>query len=167
MAADLIFTGGRIYTVLPDGRRMVPATAHGEAASTGDTSAGAGVGTADGPPATAVAVRGGRIVAVGSDDEIRDLAGRQTETVPLRGRALLPGFQDAHVHPAFAGITMLRCDLDGAGDLDSALARIRAYAGAHPDREWIDGSGWRMEWFDGGTPSRELLDPWSAAGPPT
>jgi len=75
MAADLIFTGGRIYTVLPDERRMVPATAHGEAASSEDNSDGAGIGTADGPPATAVAVRRGRIVAVGSDDEIRDLAG--------------------------------------------------------------------------------------------
>ena len=158
MAADLIFTGGRIYTVLPDERRMVPATGRGEAASSEDTSDGAGIGIVDGPPATAVAVRGGRIVAVGSDDEIRDLAGSQTETVPLGGRPLLPGFQDAHVHPAFAGITMLRCDLDGAEDLDGALARIRAYAQAHPDREWIDGSGWRMEWFPGGTPSRELLD---------
>jgi predicted amidohydrolase YtcJ len=158
MAADLIFTGGRIYTVLPDERRMVPATAHGEAASSEDTSDGAGIGTADGPPATAVAVRRGRIVAVGSDDEIRDLAGGKAETVPLGGRPLLPGFQDAHVHPVFAGITMLRCDLDGAEDLDGALARIRAYAQAHPDREWIDGSGWRMEWFPGGTPSRELLD---------
>jgi predicted amidohydrolase YtcJ len=158
MAADLIFTGGRIYTVLPDGRRMVPATAHGEAASNEDTSDGAGVGIADGPPATAVAVRGGRIIAVGTDDEIRDLAGSQAETVPLGGRPLLPGFQDAHVHPAFAGITMLRCDLDGAEDTDAALARIRAYASAQPDREWIDGSGWRMEWFDGGTPSREVLD---------
>jgi hypothetical protein len=158
MAADLIFTGGRIYTVLPDERRMVPATGRGEAASSDDTSDGAGIGAEDGPPATAVAVRGGRIVAVGSDDEIRDLAGSQAETVSLGGRPLLPGFQDAHVHPAFAGITMLRCDLDGAEDLDGALARIRAYAQAHPDREWIDGSGWRMEWFPGGTPSRELLD---------
>jgi len=158
MAADLIFIGGRIYTVLPDGRRMVPATAGGEAASTEDTSSGAGVGIADGPPATAVAVQGARIVAVGTDDEIRDLAGAQAEIVHLGGRPLLPGFQDAHVHPAFAGITMLRCDLDGAKDLAGALDRIRAYAAAQPDREWIDGSGWRMEWFPGGTPSRELLD---------
>ena len=158
MAADLIFTGGRIYTVLPDGRRMIPATAHGEAASSDDTSDGAGIATADGPLATAVAVRGGRIVAVGTDDEIRDLAGGRAQTVPLDGRPLLPGFQDAHVHPAFAGITMLRCDLDGAGDLAGALDRIRAYAAAQPDREWIDGSGWRMEWFPGGTPSREQLD---------
>ena len=124
MAADLIFTGGRIYTVLPDGRRMVPATASGEAASSEDTSSGAGIGTEDGPPATAVAVHGGRIVAVGTDDEIRDLAGGPAETVHLDGRPLLPGFQDAHVHPAFAGITMLRCDLDGAEDLAVALDRI-------------------------------------------
>ena len=62
------------------------------------------------------------------------------------------------MHPAFAGITMLRCDLDGAEDLAGALDRIRAYAAAQPDREWVDGSGWRMEWFPGGTPSRELLD---------
>ena len=158
MAADLIFTGGRIYTVLPDGRRMVPATAGGEAASSEDTSSGAGIGIADGPPATAVAVHGGRIIAVGTDDEIRDLAGSQAETVPLGGRPLLPGFQDAHVHPAFAGITMLRCDTGGAGDLAGALDRIRDYAAAQPDREWVDGSGWRMEWFPGGTPSRELLD---------
>ena len=57
MAADLIFTGGRIYTVLPDERRMVPATARGEAASSEDTSDGAGIGAEDGPPATAVAVQ--------------------------------------------------------------------------------------------------------------
>ena len=62
------------------------------------------------------------------------------------------------MHPAFAGITMLRCDLDGAEDLAGALDRIRAYAAAQPDREWVNGSGWRMEWFPGGTPSRELLD---------
>ena len=63
------------------------------------------------------------------------------------------------MHPAFAGITMLRCDLDGAEDLAGALARITGLRQARiRDREWIDGSGWRMEWFPGGTPSRELLD---------
>ena len=116
----------------------------------------------DGAPADAVAVRDGRIVAVGGAREIRDLAGPRTEVVGLRGRALLPGFQDAHVHPAFAGVTMLRCDLTDAADLTEALARIAGYARAHPDQEWISGSGWRMEWFAGGTPPRELLD--TAAG---
>jgi len=138
--ADLVFTGGQVYTV-PDGRReMVRAAADG------------------GQPATAVAVRGGRIAAVGTDDEITGLAGGRTVRVGLRGRPLLPGFQDAHVHPVFAGLTMLRCDLAGAADQADALRRVRAYADAHPDQEWISGSGWCMEWFPGGTPAKELLD---------
>src|SRR3984957_12936652 len=149
MQQNRFSTAGGVSTLLPHRAPRGPAPPPRD---------GADIGTADGPPATAVAVRRGRIVAVGSDDEIRDLAGGKAETVPLGGRPLLPGFQDAHVHPVFAGITMQRCDLDGAEDLDGALARIRAYAQAHPDREWIDGSGWRMEWFPGGTPSRELLD---------
>jgi predicted amidohydrolase YtcJ len=138
--ADVVFTGGAVYTAAPDGRRLVPA--------------------GSGPPASAVAVRGDRIVAVGAaaDRDLTDLIGSRTEVVDLRGRALLPGFQDAHVHPAFAGVTMIGCNLIGAATLDEALARISSYAAQHPDKEWIAGSGWRMEWFDRGTPSRELLD---------
>ncbi len=138
--ADVVFTGGTVYTTDPAGRRVVPA--------------------GSGPPASAVAVRGDRIVAVGdaADVGITDLIGSRTEVVDLRGRALLPGFQDAHVHPAFAGVTMIGCSLIGAASLDEALARISAYADQHPDQEWIAGSGWRMEWFDHGTPDRELLD---------
>ncbi len=138
--ADLIFTGGPVYTVPEDGQEMTRAQAD------------------NGWPATAAAVRDGRIVAIGTDTELAGLAGDRTTVIELRGRPLLPGFQDAHVHPVFAGLTMLRCDLDGATDADDALHRIRAYAAANPEREWIDGSGWRMEWFPGGTPSRALLD---------
>ncbi len=92
------------------------------------------------------------------DRDIQDLIGPATEVVDLRGRALLPGFQDAHVHPAFAGITMIGCNLMGAASLAEALDRIASYARQHPDREWIAGSGWRMEWFAGGTPDRQTLD---------
>jgi predicted amidohydrolase YtcJ len=136
--ADVIFTGGPVYTPDPSGRRLVPA----------------------GPPPQAVAVRGDRIIAVGdpADRGLADLAGPRTEVVDLRGRALLPGFQDAHVHPAWAGVTMNGCNLIGTATLDEALARIRAYVASHADREWIAGSGWRMDWFSRGTPSRELLD---------
>src|SRR5882724_5555329 len=92
--AELIFTGGPVYTVDPSGRRMVPAA------------------DPAGRPATAVAVAGGRITAVGSDEDdyFDDLTGPGTEVVDLSGRALLPGFQDAHVHPAFAGVTMIGCN---------------------------------------------------------
>ncbi len=140
--AELVFAGGAVYTADASGRRVVPATA------------------ADGVPASAVAVVGGRIEAIGNaaDRDIRDLIGPATEVVDLRGRALLPGFQDAHVHPAFAGITMIGCNLMGAASLAEALARISDFARLHPDREWIAGSGWRMEWFPGGSPDRQTLD---------
>ncbi|HTS95511.1 MAG TPA: amidohydrolase [Streptosporangiaceae bacterium] len=136
--ADVVFTGGAVYTADPARRAVVRA--------------------GDGLPASAVAVRGDRIVAVGDTADIEDLAGPRTKVVDLRGRALLPGFQDAHVHPAWAGVTMVGCNLIGSATLDEALARIGAYADAHRDKEWIAGSGWRMEWFEHGTPGRELLD---------
>ena len=140
--ADVIFAGGAIYTADGTGRRVVRATAP------------------DGSPATAVAVAGGRIAAVGGagDGDIQALRGQRTEVVDLRGRALLPGFQDAHVHPAFAGVTMLGCNLIGVASLAEALDRIAGYARANPDRAWIAGSGWRMEWFARGTPDRHTLD---------
>jgi predicted amidohydrolase YtcJ len=63
------------------------------------------------PPA--VAVRGDRIVAVGFDDEVRALAGARTRMVELRGRMLLPRFQDAQVHASGGGLERLQCDLTG------------------------------------------------------
>ena len=146
-AGSLLFTGGAVYTPDATGRRLVPAG--GTAAEASHPGGGA-----------AVAVRGGRVVAVGAhgDRDVRDAAGPGCEVIDLNGRALLPGFQDAHVHPAFAGLTMVRCNLIGAQSLDEALARIARYIAGHPDAEWIAGSGWRMEWFASGTPSRQLLD---------
>ena len=61
--------------------------------------------------AQAVAIRGGTIVAVGSDDDVRSLVGSRTTVIDLRGRMLVPGFQDAHVHAAGGGLDRLRCDL--------------------------------------------------------
>ncbi|MEU8990723.1 amidohydrolase [Streptomyces sp. NPDC048558] len=126
MHADLLFTGGPVFT--PEGRT-----------------------------ATAVAVTGDRITAVGRE-EVHDLAGPRTEVVDLAGRLLLPGFQDAHVHPVPAGLELTQCDLTGAKTADETLAAVRAYADAHPEREWITGGGWSMEAFEGGTPTKELLD---------
>jgi predicted amidohydrolase YtcJ len=140
--ADVVFAGGAIYTADATGRQMTYAAA------------------ADGRPASALAVAGGRIAQLGDirDRDFRDLIGPATTVVDLRGRALLPGFQDAHVHPAFAGLTMIGCNLMGAMSLAEALDRIVAYGESNPQREWIAGSGWRMEWFAGGTPDRFTLD---------
>ncbi|MGW7607359.1 amidohydrolase [Streptomyces sp. NPDC054766] len=126
MHADLLFTGGPVFT--PEGRA-----------------------------ATAVAVTGERITAVGNS-EVHELIGPGTEVVDLAGRLLLPGFQDAHVHPVPAGLELTQCDLTGAKTAEDTVAAVRAYAEAHPEREWITGGGWSMEAFAGGTPTRELLD---------
>lgn len=103
-----------------------------------------------------VAIKGGQIVAVGAD--LGTLVGPKTEVVDVTGGLVLPGFQDAHVHPVMAGVDMLRCQLDGALSADDCLDRIAHYAASHPEQEWITGGGWSMEYFDGGTPTRQALD---------
>ncbi|WP_405650746.1 amidohydrolase [Streptomyces sp. NBC_00019] len=113
--------------------------------------------TPEGRTATAVAVTGDRITAVGHD-EVQDLRGPRTEVVDLAGRLLLPGFQDAHIHPVPAGLELTQCDLTRAKTAKETVAAVRAYAAAHPEREWITGGGWSMEAFEGGTPTKELLD---------
>ncbi|MFF8844239.1 amidohydrolase [Streptomyces sp. NPDC015127] len=107
--------------------------------------------------ATALAVAGGRIAAVGGA-EVRALIGPGTEVVDLAGRALLPGFQDAHVHAVFGGLELGACDLTGTTDVAEYRRRITAYAAARPERGWITGGGWSMESFPGGLPTRQLLD---------
>ena len=125
---DLIFTGGTVFT---------PAAAQ--------------------PALTSVAVRDGMIVAVGGD-EVRDLAASSTEVVDLAGGFLLPGFQDAHVHPVEGGLERMRCNLSELRTREEYLAAIRAYAEGHPDAEWITGGGWAMAAFPGGTPTAADLD---------
>jgi predicted amidohydrolase YtcJ len=111
------------------------------------------------PSARAVAVAEGRIVAVAQDRDVLELAGPSTRRIDLHGRTLLPGFIDAHCHPVLAGIELGQCDLhDLPESRDAYIASVRAYAAAHPDAEWITGSGWGMAAFPGGTPSREDLD---------
>ena len=106
--------------------------------------------------ASAVAVKDGRVLAVGHD--LEGLVGPSTERVDLTGRLLVPGFQDAHVHPVWAGLDLLRCDLTDISTADDYLVRIGEYAATHPDDEWVLGSGWAMSAFPGGTPTAEALD---------
>lgn len=127
--ADLVFTGGPVYTVDPARSR-----------------------------ATAVAVKDGRIAAVGHRRDVEPLIGAGTEVVDLRGRLLLPGFQDSHVHPVLGGTTLRQCDLHGLRTAADFVAAVAAYAAANPDAAWIRGGGWSMDAFPGGMPTRELLD---------
>ncbi|MFH8252211.1 amidohydrolase [Microbacterium sp. B2969] len=127
--ADVLFTGGRIFT-------------------------GAGLPLAG----HAVAVIGDRISAIVPDTEARDLVGPATEVVDLDGALLSPGFQDAHIHPVAGGMELLQCNLAGSVDAADSVARVKAYAAANPAEAWILGGGWSMDHFPGGAPSRALLD---------
>ena len=108
--------------------------------------------------ARAVAVKDGRVAAVGLDADVRELIGPATQVLDLEGRMLLPGFQDAHVHPVSGGLDMLRCDLYAFATAEDYLRAIGDYSDAHRDRTWILGGGWALDAFPGGTPTREALD---------
>lgn len=107
---------------------------------------------------TALAVVDGRIAAIGSDAEVSALVGPQTRRINLAGRTLLPGFQDAHVHPPIGGLAMLRCNLHGIRGVDAVVAAISRYAELHPELPWVVGSGWESLDFELGCPSKGLLD---------
>lgn len=150
-AADLLFTGGSAFT---DGVESV--VGHGAAGGSAVGSASTPVPSGR-PTATTVAVSGGRIVAVG-DDRVRDLAGRATTVVDLAGGLLVPGFQDAHVHPVQGGLERLSCDLSPYDTEPAYLAAVGGYAEANPDTPWVTGGGWMLTAFPGGLPRKEPLD---------
>lgn len=104
----------------------------------------------------AVVVSDGRIRAVVPEVELEVPAG--AEEVDLAGGLLLPGFQDAHVHPVQGGLERLRCDLSDLDTRDGYLAAVRAYAEGNPDRLWIGGGGWSMSVFGPTGPTAGELD---------
>jgi predicted amidohydrolase YtcJ len=132
---------------------LVPSDAPPDLVLTGGT-----VHPVPGRTARALAVRGDRVTAVGSDDDVRSLVGPCTRVVELDGRTVVPGFVDAHVHPVQAGLALATCSLGSARNAQEAVRLVAEYAAAHPGAPWITGAGWSMEWFPSGTPSRALLD---------
>ena len=106
----------------------------------------------------ALAVRGGLIQAVGTDEEIRQVTGPGTRVVDLRGGLALPAFGDAHVHAVAGGLESLRCNLADLRTRQDNLAAVAAYcAGLAPDA-WVLGGGWTMAAFPGGLPTAADLD---------
>ena len=118
--ADLIFTHGNVYTGVVD-----------VAASLGA-----------GKRSEALAVLGDRILAVGTRDEIMKLKGPETKIVDLEGHFVMPGFNDAHMHLASAGLEKMNVDLVGVKTLDEFRDRILAKAEKAEPGEWIVGEGW-------------------------
>ena len=122
--ADRIFVNGRVWTGLP------------------------------GPRAQAIAVRGNRIAAVGTDAAVRALAGPATQVEDLKGRFVTPGLNDAHLHL----LHVETVDLAGAPDVPDIQRRIAEYARANPQAPWVTGRGWAYGAFPGGMPHKGQLD---------
>jgi predicted amidohydrolase YtcJ len=118
--ADVIFTHGNVYTGAIAASSALGATTRAEA----------------------IAVRGDRIMAVGSREEIAKMKGPQTKVIDLGGHFVMPGFNDAHMHMASAGLEKLNVNLVGAKTLDEFRERLRARADAAPAGDWIVGEGW-------------------------
>ena len=121
-------------------------------------------GSASRQLASAVAVAGGRIVAVGGNREIDAQRGPATREIDLQGGMLLPGFFDAHCHPAMAGHGMTQCDLHHIAGREQTVAAIGAYAAQHPDRDWVLGGGWSWATSRAASPPARSSTPSSRTG---
>ena len=142
--ADLIFTHGNVYTGVVD-----PASSLGA-----------------GKRSEALAIRGDRILAVGTRDEIMKWKGPETKIVDLEGRFVMPGFNDAHMHLASAGLQKMNANLTGAKTLDEFRERLLANVEKAAPGEWIVGGGWdETLWPVKVLPTRWDLDEVSGSHP--
>jgi predicted amidohydrolase YtcJ len=116
--------------------------------------------------AEAIATRGDRIFAVGTNEEIIKWKGPQTQIVDLNGQFMMPGFNDAHVHLAEAGFQKLSVNLVGVKSLDEFRKRIQERAAGSAAGEWVTGGGWdETMWPVKTPPTRWDLDEVSSGHP--
>jgi predicted amidohydrolase YtcJ len=108
--------------------------------------------------AEAVAIRGDEIVYVGSNEGAARYVGPRTRVVNLAGKMVLPGFQDAHVHPLWAGVEQLNCMLYDVQTREAYAHAVADCAASRPKEPWIHGSGWDLALFPSGIPTRRELD---------
>ena len=142
--ADVIFIHGNIYTEVID-----------SAAAFGS-----------GKRAESLAVAGEKILAVGTRDEVMKFKGTETKIIDLNGHFLMPGFNDAHMHLASAGLEKMNVDLVGAKTLDEFRERLLAKVEKAAPGEWIAGEGWdETLWPVKVLPTRWDLDEVSSSHP--
>jgi len=111
------------------------------------------------PAAEGLAVYGRRITAVGTNAEVRALAGPKTRVVDAKGALVLPGFNDAHVHFLSGGFQLSSVDLRDAPTPQEFAERIRRFAERLPKGRWITGGDWDHErWAGAPLPTKELID---------
>jgi predicted amidohydrolase YtcJ len=111
------------------------------------------------PWAEAVAVRDGKFIAVGADNEIKKLIGSDTQAIDLQGKLVLPGFNDAHLHFASGGLYLLGIDLRPARDEKEFAYILKEYIKKLPKGEWVTGGNWDHEnWPSKKHPGKGLID---------
>lgn len=145
-AAALAGTGG-----------FTPALAQTDAEPADIVLTGGRIKTPDGW-AEAMAIRGGVIVAIGSDEELAPAAATARERIALSGAAVFPGLYDMHVHPVFAGLEQMGCMFPYGAPPAAIEARVRECVAAAKPGEWIIGGNWVAAVFGEGEQTRQWLD---------
>src|SRR5258708_3661384 len=136
-AADLVFLNGNLYTA-----------------------------NEKQPRADAVAVKGDRIVFVGSNADAKKYEGPSTRVVDLHGATMLPGMADAHQHLEGVGFREMTLNLEGITNLQDFLARVKARVDQAKPGEWVTGRGWiETFWTPPVFPTRWHLDKVSPNNP--
>jgi predicted amidohydrolase YtcJ len=111
------------------------------------------------PWAQAMAVREGKIIAVGSDKTIAAYQGPSTKVIDAKEHMVLPGFVDAHVHMMAGAAQLENVSLNDAKTIGDFQKAIKDYAAAHPGKKWIQGMGWYYNVFGkSGLPDKKLVD---------
>ena len=128
--ADTIITNARVYTVNPQQKW-----------------------------AEAIAVRADKIIFVGDAKSAESYKGPSTKVIDAKGKLVLPGFTDCHVHFMSGSLGLTQVDLTGANTIEEIQKRVKDYAAAHPTLPWITGMGWQYPTF-GATalPNKKILD---------
>jgi predicted amidohydrolase YtcJ len=108
------------------------------------------------PTAQALAIGGDKILAVGSTSDIQKLASSDTVIIDLKGRLVVPGFQDTHLH--FPGDSINSVKLDGIDTLEGFQKALADFAKTHPDLPWITGGGWGYSAFPNQMPDKKYID---------
>jgi predicted amidohydrolase YtcJ len=111
------------------------------------------------PTAEAIAVRGPTLLAVGTTKDVMKTAEKRgTDVIDLKGRFVVPGFNDAHIHFMGGSLSLQEVDLHGAWSVEEVQRRIAAFGRANPDKPWVTGRGWAYGAFPGGLPHKKMLD---------
>lgn len=128
--ADTIITNAKVYTVNPQQKW-----------------------------AEAIAVRADKIIFVGDAKSADSYKGPSTKVIDAKGKLVLPGFTDCHVHFMSGSLGLTQVDLNGANTIEEIQKRVKDYAAAHPTLPWITGMGWQYPTF-GPTalPNKKILD---------